>query len=261
MMEPIKAVFALAMRVQLRTKRTLVLSLVSALPIAGTLLFVAASRLRLGEGAQTVVGAAGDVMTFFYLSFLLLAITLFYATAIIGDEIEEKTITYLFVRPVPRSTIFLGKFLAALTLSSAMILSSASISFSVLLSADSPAEAAGHVGIFLQDLAILALGTVAYSALFGFIGARFKRALLIGLAFALTWETAVTYLPGYLGHLTVMHYLQSLLPHPSGQRGVLQFFQAPTSTPVAILTLAAITAGFVALACYTVSRKQYVLEA
>lgn len=260
-MEPLKAVFALAMQTQLRAKRTLVLALLSAAPIAGAFLFVAASRFRFGEGAQTVVGAATDVMTFFYLSFLLLVFTLFYGTAIIGDEIEDRTITYLFVRPVPRATIYLGKFLAALALSATLILASATLSFCVLMSADSPAEALSHAGIFLIDLGILSLGVVAYGALFGFFGVVFKRALLIGLLFSLAWESVVTYIPGYLNRFTIMHYLQSLLPHPSGQRGLLSIFKQTTSVPVALAALVAIGAGFIFLACWTVSRKQYVLEA
>jgi ABC-2 type transport system permease protein len=260
-MDSMKAVFELALRTQVRTRRTLVLALLSAAPIAGAFLFVAASRFRLGEGAQTVIGAATDAMTFFYLSFLLLVITLFFATAIIGDEIEDRTITYLFVRPVPRATIYLGKFLAALAMSAALILPSAAISFAVLMSADAPAEALSHVGIFARDLGILALGIVAYSALFGFLGAFFKRALLIGLAFSLVWESVVTYLPGYLNRLTVMHYLQSLLPHPSGERGLLTLFKQTTSAPAALAALLVIGAAFIALACWTVGRKQYVLEA
>jgi ABC-type transport system involved in multi-copper enzyme maturation permease subunit len=260
-MEPIKAVFLLAMQIQLRTRRTLALALLSALPVAGSTLFVAASRFRLGEGAQTVIGAATDAMTFFYLSFLLLVMTLFYSTAIIGDEIEDRTITYLFVRPVPRSKIYLGKFLAALVLASVMIILSAMASFLVLLSSESPSEALPHIGILAQDIGILALGLVAYSSLFGFFGAWLKRPLLAGLLFCLAWESFVTYLPGYLNRLTVMHYLQSLLPHPSGQRGLLSIFKQTTSGPVAIVMLVLIAGAFLALACWTVSRKQYVLEA
>jgi len=129
------------------------------------------------------------------------------------------------------------------------------------MSADSPAEALSHAGIFALDLGILSLGIVAYGALFGFLGAFFKRALLIGLTFSLAWESLVTYLPGYLNRLTVMHYLQSLLPHPSGQRGLLSIFKQTTSAPAALAALLIIAAGFIGLGCWTVSRKQYVLEA
>jgi ABC-2 type transport system permease protein len=261
MMEPLKAVYALAMRIQLRTKRTLVLALLSAAPIAGAFLFVAATRFRLGEGAQTVVGAATDVMTFFYLSFLLPIITLFYATAIIGDEVEDRTITYLFVRPVPRATIYLGKFLAAMTLSAALILLSATLSFCVILSADAPSEAISHVGIFLLDVGILSLGVLAYGALYGLFGVILKRPLLAGLLFAMGWESVVTYIPGYLNRFTIMHYLQSLLPHPSSERGLLSIFKQTTSAPVALITLLAMGFAFIALAGWRVARKQYVLDA
>jgi len=260
-MEALGAVFSLSCRLLVRSKKTIFMGLLALLPVAASALAAAAVRLRFGEGAPTGFGAASQVMTLIYMQVLLLAITLFYATALIGDEIDEKTITYLFVRPVPRSTIYLGKFLSCLLVAACLILPSAAFSFAILSSVDVPEEVRAHAWILAQDVAILALGTAAYSALFGFLGVVLKRPLLVGLLFCLGWESVVTYIPGYIHRFTVMHYLQSLLPHPSGQRGLLQIFQQTTSAPVAIVTLLGIASGFLALSCWAVSRKQYVLEA
>jgi len=41
-------------------------------------------------------------------------LALFYGTAIISDEVDNKTLTYLFTRPIRRETIILGKFAAYL---------------------------------------------------------------------------------------------------------------------------------------------------
>ena len=38
----------------------------------------------------------------------------FYGTSLIADEVEDKTITYLFTRPIPRGAVLVGKYLAYL---------------------------------------------------------------------------------------------------------------------------------------------------
>ena len=59
----------------------------------------------------------------------------------------------------------------------------------------------------------LALGLSVYGALFAFIGAKFKRPLLVGLIFVFGWEQAALAFPGYLKKFTIAYYLQALVPH------------------------------------------------
>ena len=65
----------------------------------------------------------------------------------------------------------------------------------------------------LKDLMLLALGLAVYGAVFAFIGARFKRPLLVGLIFIFGWEQMALAFPGYLKKFTVAYYLQALVPH------------------------------------------------
>ena len=48
----------------------------------------------------------------------------------------------------------------------------------------------------VKDLALLALGLAVYGAVFAFVGARFKRPLLVGLIFVFGWEQAALAFPG-----------------------------------------------------------------
>jgi hypothetical protein len=50
----------------------------------------------------------------------------------------------------------------------------------------------------VKDLGIVAIGLAVYGAVFAFIGAKFKRPLLVGLVFVFGWEQAVLMFPGYL---------------------------------------------------------------
>ena len=45
---------------------------------------------------------------------------------------------------------------------------------------------------------LLALGLAVYGAVFAFIGAHFKRPLLVGLIFVFGWEQAAWRFPGYI---------------------------------------------------------------
>ena len=259
-MGTLPAVFALAARLQIRSRKTFVLALVSALPVAGSMLAASVIRLRFGEGISTGFEQVSVVMGLMYM-YLILVVPLFYATALIGDEVEDKTITYLFVRPVPRAIIYLGKYLAGVLAVSLLIFPSAVLSFMILTSVDPAEEIFPHLIVILQDLAVLTLGTLAYSSLFGLMGVALKRPLLWGILFCLGWESFVTYIPGVIHRFTIMHYLQSLLPHPSGQRGILSLFQSVTPAPTCVLTLLLVAAALLALSCWVVSHREYVLEA
>ena len=50
----------------------------------------------------------GDLMSTAVIHFLVVFITLFYGTALISEEVEGKTLTYLFLRPIPKPVIMLG---------------------------------------------------------------------------------------------------------------------------------------------------------
>jgi hypothetical protein len=56
----------------------------------------------------------GLMMWGFFIRFSVPVLGVFYGTSLIADEVEDKTITYLFTRPIPRGAILLGKYLAYL---------------------------------------------------------------------------------------------------------------------------------------------------
>ena len=49
-----------------------------------------------------------------YLRFIVPVLGVFYGTSLMADEVEDKTITYLFTRPIPRGAVLVGKYLAYL---------------------------------------------------------------------------------------------------------------------------------------------------
>lgn len=266
-MEPLKAIVGLSMQLLLRSKKTLVMGLLALGPAFMAFMGVIIAQINDDSTGVTGFGLASELFVLAYLHFFVIGLPLFYATSFIREEVDDKTITYLFVRPVPRSTIYAGKFLAGTLASLILVVPSAALMFAVLSVLDPISEVIRHTGVFLKDLGILALGVMAYCALFGAFGALLKRPLLWGGLFAIVWEWFVTHIPGYIHNFTILHYLLSLLPHPSRQRGLLKLFESLTSTSqstspfVAILTLLVVTGALLSLSCWIVSKKEYLLEA
>ena len=116
----------------------------------------------------------------------------------------------------------------------------------------------------LKDLAILAVGFAVYGAFFAFVGAKFKRPLMIALFFVFAWENAALLFPGYMRRFTIAHYLQGLVPHamPSDSTVSLiqSVFQETPTLGTSIFWLAAIWAVFLYLAARVVDKREYVLE-
>jgi ABC-2 type transport system permease protein len=259
-MSPLNAVFRLTLRVLLKSRRTVVIGLLCGFPILFATLGVIFILTGLAERDLSAYTIMAFIMASGYIHFFLVVVTLFYGTALIADEIDDKTITYLFMRPVSRRTIYLGKYLAYLVAASLLLLPTAALSFLIAMLADPPGEAAQHLPILFEDLGVLVLGILAYGALYALIGSIAKRPVFVGLGFAIVWETAVTFIPGYLSKMTIKHYLLALLPHAAEQRGVLSLLESPTSPPMAILALLVTTAGLLYLGSWIFTRREYVLE-
>jgi len=147
----------------------------------------------------------------------------FYGTALIADEIDDKTITYLFTRPIPRSAALLGKYVAYVACTILLVLPSVVLVF-FSGGADRRRLDCGGVSVACRGPWHARGGLVAYGAVFAFVGARVKRPLTAGLVFAFGWEPVVLLFPGYLKRLTVAYYLQALVTH-----------QMPQDSTVAVL--------------------------
>jgi ABC-type transport system involved in multi-copper enzyme maturation permease subunit len=69
--------------------------------------------------------SAGDIAThlgwLLILQVLLPILALIGGTAVVTEEVEDRTITFLFSRPIVRASLLLGRWLAALVLLSAVL--------------------------------------------------------------------------------------------------------------------------------------------
>ena len=261
-----RRVFELSFGEMLWSRRTIFMALVVGGPVLLAVIFrvveaFGAPALRV-NGARVAGGSVFGVMIWMlYVRFIVPVLGLFYGTSLMADEVEDKTITYLFTRPIPRGAVLLGKYLAYLASTALVVLPSVMLTYFLTVPFS---QVPSTFRSLVLDLGILALGLAVYGAVFAFVGARMKRPLVGGLIFAFGWEPLALALPGYLRQFTVARHLQALVPHAMPSDGALSllqgFFRDTPSLPGALAWLAALTAVFLWLAMRTVTRREYVLE-
>jgi ABC-2 type transport system permease protein len=262
-------VFDLSLGQMLWSRRSVFLGLLVGAPVLMALIvrivwtMLPSSTLRINGAAVGGAPIFGIMIWLLYVRFIVPVLGVFYGTALIADEVDDRTITYLFTRPIPRGAVLLGKYLAYLACTTLLILPSVVLVYFLLVPLGE-----GSLGrsfpLLLADLGMLAAGLAAYGALFAAVGARLKRPLVIGLVFAFGWEPGVLLFPGYLKRLTVAYYLQALVPHAmpddSTVTVLLQAFREVPGIALSLSALAVITGAMLWVAMRAVERREYVLE-
>lgn len=210
-------------------------------------------------------GAAifGMMIWLLYIRFIVPVLGVFFGTALIADEVDDKTITYLFTRPIPRRAVLLGKYFAYVVCTTLLVLPSVMIVFFLVVPTGGGSIAQAFPALVV-DLALLGIGLMAYGAVFALVGTRMKRPLIVGLVFAFGWEPAVLLFPGYLKRATVAYYLQGLVTHEMPQDSavsmLLQVFREVPSLATSLIALAVIIVLSLWLAGRAVEQREYVLD-
>ena len=261
-----RRVFDLSLGEMLWSRRTIFMGLVVAGPVVLALIvkgveLFGMSALRVNGQRVAGFGIFGMMIWVLFLRFIVPVLGVFYGTALMADEVEDKTITYLFTRPIPRGAVLVGKYFAFLVCTLLVVLPSVMIVYFLLVPFS---QLPATFGNLLVDLSLLALGLAVYGGVFAFVGAFFKHPLIIGLVFAFGWEQVVMALPGSLKQFTIAYYLQALVPHAlpaDGVAGLLQgMFRETPPLAVCLAWLFIYLGGFLYLATRVVERKEYVLE-
>ena len=235
-----------------RSRRTRVFFLFSFLPVLMSLVF------KLDWAARGVssmgMAAFNSIILLFELQFLILLLALFYGTSIASEDIEGKTLSYITTRPVSKSAVVVGKYLAYSLITIVMAGTGTALSF-FILNAERLLQPSLYTELF-RALAVLSLGLITYGAFFTFFGAAFRRAIFLGLIFGFGWENVIQYFPGSTQRFAIIHYLKSLLPFSESKFSILTWRLEPTPPLTAVLVLLLIAAVFLGLACLVFSRKQ-----
>ena len=133
--------------------------------------------------------------------------TLILATTALGNEIEDRTLVYLTLKPLARVRILIAKYLAAIAVGGSLFVLGAWATW--LVAAVGRSDAPGW-GSLLALVAAVVAGVIGYGALFLLISLIAPRALLIGIIYTLFWETTLARFIPALRYASVRYYAESL---------------------------------------------------
>ncbi len=181
-----------------------------------------------------------------------------FTTAIVSQEVEQRTIVYLLTRPIERWRLLLFRYLASVA-----VVALLGIIAALLTSFGAYHGVAGNP-LLANDLKAIIIGAFAYGGLFLLVSLLFNRSMIICLLFAFGWETSVPNMPGDLYHVSIFSYLQAIAQHPSAAGGKLIDFASGALSTNSITegsawtTLTLLTIITVAVSLWWFSHFEYV---
>lgn len=132
-----------------------------------------------------------------------------FATSVVAQEVEQKTIVYLVTHPIPRGDLILMRTLAAATMVALV-----SICAAVGISLITEGSAFLSNGYMWKDIPAILIGSLAYCALFVFFTLVTRKAMIINLIYAFAWESAMPSIGGSISVISIARYLQEISQRP-----------------------------------------------
>lgn len=213
---------------------------------------------------------ASNVGGMLVLQIVVPILALIAGSAVVAEEVEDRTITFLFSRPIARPAVLFGRWFSTLAFLVAVLLPA--IWLMLLAASGNDAAPSDSLGAgSVRDLAFAAplyqaalLGAVVYSALFATAGIFFRHSILVGLGYAFAVEGFLANLPGQSQALTIQYYLRSWVLDRGTEawREVEGFGLTKYETSAAALTtLACVLALALGLGAWRLARREFLLSA
>ena len=227
-------IYKLSLTQMLRPKRLLILLFIASVPIA---LSVVAAIFP--PDTDDLVSFRDDfLMGPMVISAVLPIITVVLGTASLGHEIEDQTMTYLFLKPVPRWGIILPKFLATITVAGVVVIGSGVLTTVIVPEGSLITSVAAAAG--------LAVGVLAYTSIFTWAGLMTSHALAVGLVYVFLWEAAIVGFLQGVRWLSVRHYTEATIHgfndiQFAGDTATLSLSQALAAAGIVVALFVALT--------------------
>lgn len=157
--------------------------------------------LRAGD-VEPLEAAHEAIVQAYGLGLLVPVVSLVFASAAFGELVDDRTLVYLWLKPVARWRLVVAALAASLVV--ALPMSVVPVALGVSISGAGSALVRGAV--FGTVLAV-----IAYCALFVGLGLRVRRALVWGLAYVLIWEGAVARTARGAAQLSINVYARTVV--------------------------------------------------
>ena len=161
------------------------------------------------------------------------------ATAAFGNEVEDRTLSLLAMKPISRLAIVLPK-VAATVLVAGPIAVIAAVVVAAIAVENEPAQAAVAAGVGVL------VGVAAYTALFTWAGLVSNKALGFALVYVLLWEGLMASLISGIRYLSIRGYTIGIM-HGLDDQGLAAFSNRAIDLTAALIGAAVVTVVFVYL--------------
>jgi ABC-2 type transport system permease protein len=181
---------------------------------------------------------------------LLPIAVLLLATAAFGNELDDRTLLYLTLKPVSRLRIVIGKLIGTLLVGLPAVLIGLAAT-ALVASVGSALTGSGGdwrdvQPVLLAMLGSAAVGTALIAAIFLAVSLIVPRALLAGIIYIFIWESLLgRFLPG-IQNISIRHYMLSIFAGLTDSP--LAAFAGATPLRDSLVTVAALCAVAIAVA-------------
>lgn len=257
-----RLVFVASVRELIRRRRLVFIGLAGLLP----LVLVAIWR---GWGMETFDASAvfSNLVGTVYLGGLVYLVGLAFGVPTVHDEVEGRTITYLFTRPVSKIAVYAGRLAAVQLLGGVVLAFSLVVCFAVMVAGNTSALSVEFVKVYVNHVWLILLATVVLTGLFSIFGVLFKKPLMWGFFYWVIWEGVVSKAPGRMQTWTLDFHLRNLMMRDDDvQSSVIQMLrdllvESPEISPwTSLAVLIGALVAFVSLGGWFFARKQYVIN-
>lgn len=199
----------LTLMMSLRRKRVLLAGCIALTPVIIPLAMAFLSTSAFAEeGNETFV----RMVEMMYLQAIVPLMGLFFGCMLIGEDVEAQTMPYFLTRPIPRFGWVLGKFLAFMGITTALIGPAIALTFCACVSLGEFTFSKENIKLLMHYELVLFMALLGYGSLCMFLGALFKRPIIIGIAIVFGWQRLAMYVPGVIDFFTVEKYVKAMLP-------------------------------------------------
>jgi len=165
-------------------------------------------------------------------------VTLALSTAAFGSEMEDKTLSFLMLKPIPRWRIALPKLMASVVIGAPLIVVSGVVAAVVGLEV-------GAKGAFAVGVALFA-GYMTYAAIFTWVGLITNRALAFAVIYVFLWEDVISSFIDGVAFLSVRGYTLAIM-HGFDESTFRSLESRVIELPAGIIGAIAVTTVFLVL--------------
>lgn len=199
--------------------------------------------------SESIAGAAMvyALLYQFFLRFLLYIGCVWIFMNLFRGEILDRSLHYCLLAPLRREVLVAGKFLSGWIASTGLFVGGTVVSFLLLHMHFGWSRALGQADQLLAYVGVTALACMGYGAVFLVVGMLLRNPIVPALI-VWAWEMGNPFLPVLLKKISVVFYLQSLLP-VALSAGPFAIIAEPTPAWLAVPGLFLFTAATLYVAC------------